>query len=153
MKFISMDEYFMGRTDMMSLPPDQIGNVNTLIPKINDLMKLYGKELRCSGGYRRMEDHIRIYKDKALKKQYPFLDGVYNEAKVPKGSMHLKAAGIDLADADGRLKKWIMSPAGQKALEDLNLWIEHPDACPTWLHVQCIQYGSWIPGKSRVFRP
>ena len=72
--------------------------------------------------------------------------GVKNAA--PK-SNHMKGLAIDIEDDDEELDKWLMTAAGQKALEICQLWMEHPSATPRWAHVQS------VPPRSgrRVFNP
>lgn len=72
--------------------------------------------------------------------------GVENAAK---NSHHLRAMACDLDDDDGQLDKWLMTSAGQQALVDIGLWMEHPSATPRWCHVQIVAPRS---GK-RVFYP
>lgn len=64
-------------------------------------------------------------------------------------SNHMLGRAIDIADASKSFKQWLMTPAGQAALVECELWMEHPDATPTWVHVQI------VPPRSgnRVFRP
>ena len=66
-----------------------------------------------------------------------------------KGSNHMMARAIDITDASKAMKAWLMTPAGQQALIECELWMEHPSATPTWVHVQI------IPPRSgnRVFTP
>lgn len=64
-----------------------------------------------------------------------------------KKSNHMTGNAIDLADADGKLDAWCM--ANLDILERLGLWLEHPDATPTWCHLQRVAPRS----KNRVFRP
>jgi len=71
-------------------------------------------------------------------------------AAVPgaaKGSKHLSCQAVDLEDRDGRLDAWCM--ANLAVLEELQLWLEHPDATPGWCHLQT------LPPRSgrRVFYP
>ncbi len=51
-------------------------------------------------------------------------------------SLHMTGHAIDISDADGSLDKWLMTATGQKALEEIGLWMEHPSATPTWAHLQ-----------------
>jgi hypothetical protein len=66
-----------------------------------------------------------------------------------KKSNHLLGRAIDINDPAGDLSAWLMTPDGQKALEEIGLWMEHPSATPGWAHVQT------VPPKSgkRVFYP
>ena len=62
-------------------------------------------------------------------------------------STHKQGNGIDLFDPSKTFKEWCM--ANLDKLEKHGLWMEHPDATPTWAHLQR------IPPKSgnRVYRP
>ena len=64
-------------------------------------------------------------------------------------SMHLTGEAVDLNDADGEFDDWLMGAEGQRALEEIGLWMEHPAFTKTWSHVQT------RPPKSgrRVFYP
>lgn len=66
-----------------------------------------------------------------------------------KTSMHMTGEAADLYDLKGSLKAWLMSAAGQAALKEIGLWMEHPSATPNWVHIQI------RPPKSgkRVFYP
>lgn len=66
-----------------------------------------------------------------------------------KKSNHLLGRAIDINDDDDLLDKWLMTEAGQKALADIGLWMEHPMATPRWAHVQTVPPAS---GR-RVFHP
>jgi len=62
-------------------------------------------------------------------------------------SKHLSCEAIDLDDAAGALDAWCMRNLA--VLEEIGLWLEHPDATPGWCHVQV------VPPRSgrRVFMP
>jgi uncharacterized protein YcbK (DUF882 family) len=64
-------------------------------------------------------------------------------------SHHMMGRAIDIADASKALKRWLMTEAGQAALVSVGLWMEHPDATPSWVHLQI------TPPRSgrRVFQP
>lgn len=66
-----------------------------------------------------------------------------------KMSLHMTGQAIDISDDDGAIDAWLMTAAGQKALEEIGLWMEHPSATPRWSHVQTKPPGS---GR-RVFYP
>lgn len=70
-------------------------------------------------------------------------------ANAAKKSNHMLALAVDIADSSRTMKTWLMSAAGQAALVECGLWMEHPDATPTWVHVQT------VPPRSgrRVFVP
>lgn len=64
-----------------------------------------------------------------------------------KTSLHMQCLAVDLEDVDRSLARWCF--ANQNVLRDLALWLEHPDATPSWCHVQLKPPGS----GNRVFRP
>lgn len=69
--------------------------------------------------------------------------------KAAKKSKHMLGLALDIADASKTMKAWLMTAEGQRALIECELWMEHPDATPTWVHVQTVPPGS---GK-RVYMP
>jgi len=63
------------------------------------------------------------------------------------GSSHLYGAAVDIADADGKLKAWLV--ANKSKLVECGLWMEDPEATKTWCHLQ-----SYAPrSMSRIFKP
>lgn len=69
--------------------------------------------------------------------------------KAAKKSKHMLGLALDIADASKTMKAWLMTPAGQQALVECELWMEHPDATPAWVHVQIVPPAS----NRRVFMP
>ena len=57
-----------------------------------------------------------------------------------KKSNHMLGRAVDIADADKQLQQWCL--ANTKVLEELGLWMEHPQDTPTWTHVQTVPPGS-----------
>lgn len=144
-KYISVDEYLMGRATLDTLTPEQVGNVNTIVPRANELLERFGEYRAVTSGLRAMADHKRIYAEKNAKRKAQGLP----EIPVPMGSKHLSCEAVDLADANDKLKAWLKTAEGLKAMEEIGLWQEDPSATDTWVHVQC------VPPKSgkRVFMP
>lgn len=64
-------------------------------------------------------------------------------------SNHITCKAIDIADPHNALDKWLLTRDGQVALEECELWLEHPSATPGWCHLQIVPPGS---GR-RVFNP
>lgn len=64
-----------------------------------------------------------------------------------KKSNHIICKACDLSDSDGVIDGWSM--ANLNHLEDVGLWLEHPDFTPNWCHWQTIQPAS----GNRVFKP
>ena len=63
------------------------------------------------------------------------------------GSSHLYGAAVDIADADGKLKAWLV--ANKDKMVECGLWMEDPTATKTWCHLQ-----TYAPrSMSRIFKP
>lgn len=127
-KFISVEEYLMNRITIEELTDEQLGNMNVIIPRANDLLDHFGEYRKVNSGYRSLEDQMRI------------------NPKAPL-SKHMICAAVDLEDANGLLKKWCEE--NLTILTSIGLWMESPASTPGWLHVQS------IPPKSghRIFIP
>lgn len=117
---------------------DQRQNLEVLLERVNKIRAKWGKPMTVTSGLRTMEDHIRIYKAKAAKKQAPFLDGVYDEKKVPMKSKHLFGEAVDISDPDLSITKWLK--ANPEILEDAELWCEEGNT--NWVHFQIKPPGS-----------
>ena len=110
--------------------------------------------------FRSKERQIRIYKQKAVKKEFPFQDGIYDEKKVPLSSKHMTGYAADFADANKKLAHWVLDNIkwckqngfyfeNFGANIDTLKWDKKYDKTPTWLHLQI------IPPKSGrvIFNP
>lgn len=141
--FISIEQYLMNRIKYEDLTPTQVSNLNTLIPKVNELLERYGKPLVMSSGFRSKEDQIRIYAEKNAKRKAQGLPPY----KVPTSSQHMAAAAVDIEDPDRKFGHWCLMHLDY--LIELDLYMEDLGSTPTWCHLQC------LPPKSgkRIFRP
>ena len=128
MRYITMDEFLMNRITLAELTPELLGNANTTVPAANELLDRFGEFRGCNSGYRSPEDQMRI------------------NPSAPK-SKHMLCAAIDLEDKDNKLKTWCL--ANLQVLEELGLYMEHPNSTPTWIHVQIVAPHS----GNRVFKP
>lgn len=117
----------MGRAKPEELSAQLTANMNTIVPRANELLERFGHYRKVSSGYRT-----------------PEANAAAGGAKL---SNHMTCAAVDLEDRDGKLKTWCT--ANLHVLEELGLWMEHPDSTPTWVHVQCLAPKS----GNRVFRP
>jgi len=126
-QYISVVDYLKGLS-LSDLPDEHVRNINILIPKINDLLDLFGSYRPLTSGYRSPADQIRIYKEK--------LGSSFNISKVPMGSAHLVGLAIDLSDTDSKLGHWCLMNI--KTLQDLGLYMEDKASTPNWIHLQCI---------------
>jgi hypothetical protein len=56
-------------------------------------------------------------------------------------SKHLTGEGIDLRDNGTRdLAQWCLK--NEESLTEIGLWMERPQWCPTWVHLQIVPPGS-----------
>lgn len=131
-----MDELLKG-TKLESLPKEHQDNLKILLEKVNKIRTAYNKPMTITSGYRSMDDHLRIYKEK----------GITDKSKIPMQSRHLYGLACDISDPKQELQKWIKSNI--KLLEDVGLWCEDFSATKNWVHFQI------VPPKSgsRFFLP
>ena len=128
--------------------------------KINDFRNECGLSMTPTSYFRSKTRQIRIYKEKAQKKQFPFEDGIYDVSKVPLKSKHMSGYACDFADANKKLAKWVFEhldwcKENGFYFENFgmnittNKWDSRYDKTPTWLHIQI------VPPKSgrTVFNP
>lgn len=103
-------------------------NIDKLLVPLNKLRTKYGLPLKISSGWRPPSLNSKV------------------KGAAPK-SNHQKGLACDFFDPEGKLDAWCMQ--NLDFLEEIGLWLEHPDATPKWCHLQC------VPPKSgkRVFRP
>lgn len=66
-------------------------------------------------------------------------------------SLHISGQAGDVYDPDGRIDDYLM--AHQELLADFGVWIEHPEATPTWSHWQIVPQGSFAVTGKRVYWP
>lgn len=137
-KLISVPDYLMGRVTLETLPDETVRNINTLIPKVNELLDAFYKanpiepKHEVSSGIRTKEDHIRVYEEINAKRKAKNLPTL----TVPWRSKHLTGAAVDIEDKNDKLKNWIL--LNIKLLEDLGLYCEAFSHTNTWVHIQCI---------------
>lgn len=65
------------------------------------------------------------------------------------GSSHLYGAAVDIGDSDGKLKAWLQTETGNRALINCGLWAEDYKSTDGWVHLQIFAPNSF----SRVFKP
>lgn len=123
---ISVTEYLMGRATIPDLTPEQVANLNTIVPRANEFLEAFGKPRAVTSGYRRPEDNAKVPQPKLKSK-------------------HLICAAVDLEDKDAELYRF--ARANIPLLEKTGLWCEERQG--SWLHLQCFPPAS---GK-RFFIP
>lgn len=135
---ITLKQFFNGRDVQYAseLTPEMLAAAATVVLRANKLLALYVE----ATGDQRPRGVTSGWRPAAINANVP---------RAAKRSKHMVCCAIDIADASKTLKKWLMTEAGQKALVECELWMEHPDATPSWVHVQS------VPPQSgrRVFLP
>jgi hypothetical protein len=121
-----------------ALTKDQQANLKVLHRAMNLVRHKYGKPMIVSSGVRTIDDHKRIYMEKATKQ------GIKNP-RIPMGSKHLSAQAVDIADKDGSLYRWCKD--NEAVLVEANLYCE--EGTSGWVHFQCVAPAS----GNRWFKP
>lgn len=136
---ITLQEFYKGRDKQYpnDLTPEIIANAQETLKRANTLLERFfvsvpgaTRDRGCNSGWRP-----------------PAVNAA--TAKAAKKSLHMLGKAIDIGDDDELLDRWLMTPIGRTALEEIGLWMEHPSATPRWSHLQT------VPPKSgkRVFYP
>jgi LAS superfamily LD-carboxypeptidase LdcB len=112
-------------------PEDVQENLAVLLEKINKVRSKYAKPMKVTSGFRSMQDHLRIYKEKAGKEGKPF-----DQTKVPMKSKHLSGQAVDIYDPAKDLQKWCKE--NESFLESVGIWMEDFSATPNWVHFQTV---------------
>ncbi len=133
---ITFNELIKGNS-IADIPIEHQHNLEDLLKKINQIRTAYNVPMVVTSGYRSMQDHLRIYSQK----------GITDKSKIPMKSKHLYGQAVDIADADGKLKAWVLKNV--TLLESVGLWCEDFSTTTTWVHFQILPPGS---GK-RFFMP
>jgi uncharacterized protein YcbK (DUF882 family) len=114
-------------------------NLEELLKAVNLLRAEWGKPMIVTSGYRTMQKHLQIYSRK----------GITDRTLIPMKSKHLVGLAVDFADPTGDLYQWAKD--NEHILEKCGIWCE--SGTVGWLHCQCVPYGSYEQGKSRLFKP
>ena len=141
---ITMEELLNHKYKLEDQPEEIQKNLGILLTRINIVRAKWGKSMTSTSGLRTMEDHLRIYRQKAERAGIPF-----DESKVPMHSKHLKGAADDISDPKLEITDWLK--ANPEILEEADLYCELGNA--NWVHFQILPFGSYKPGGSRWFNP
>lgn len=127
---ISLADYFMGRDRSHAGELDAIllANAAVMVERANRLLERAAFPGVVNSGWRPRGINAAL-------------------ANASPRSKHLTCQAIDLGDDDDALDAWCLRNLA--ALEEIGLWLEHPDATPGWCHVQIVPPAS---GR-RVFEP
>lgn len=134
---ITLPELLRG-VDYRTLSSEQRENVDTLLARINVIRTAWAKPMTVTSGFRSKNDHLRIYKEIAVKRGV-----VFDASKIPWRSAHLMAAAVDIADPDGKLYDWCV--ANEALLVKTGLWCEVKDDQPR------VHFQIWAPASGKRF--
>lgn len=114
-------------------------HMEELLVAVNKLRDLWGRPMIVTSGWRSPEEQVQI------------------NPQAPH-SNHCLGYAVDVADPDGTLNEFVhdLDDNNRKVLEDMGLWFENGTGnrgIHSWLHAQCVAYGSYRDGKSRFFNP
>mgnify|MGYP002067285768 CR=1 FL=1 len=112
---LTMEELLKG-TELTTLDKVKQDNLFELLAKINQIRTAWGKPMTVTSGFRSMQDHLRIYKEK----------GITDTKKIPMASNHLSGRAVDISDPDGSLMAWCQM--NESLLVGFGLWCEEPDS-------------------------
>jgi len=150
---LGLQEIIGNEKQASELDPDKLAQEQDLLDRANKVRTAWNKPMTVTSGVRTWEHHLDIYRAKAANHQKPFLDGVFDESKVPKQSKHLETvtdcAAVDIADPGLEITKWLKE--NPSILEDAGLYCENGNQ--NWVHFQNKPFGSYKPGGTRWFNP
>lgn len=135
---IELTQYWMGRdrTHSKDLTDEIRANAAETVKRANRLIAIYQK----ATGDVRPRGVNSGWRPAAVNAAIP---------GAAKKSNHMLGRALDISDASKTMKAWLMTPTGQQTLVECELWMEHPDATPAWVHVQIVPPAS----NRRVFMP
>lgn len=123
---ISLQE-LMDNNKYENLSDELKKNSEELLKRVNLFRTEYGKPMYVVSGYRTPEHNTEI--------------------KGAKNSAHCQCQAIDFKDVDGKLKEFIVKDP--EILVRCDLYMEHPDSTPSWVHLQ----SRVISSGNRIFKP
>ncbi len=125
------------------LTEEQEKNLPVLQKALNTVRRLWKRPMFVTSGVRSLEDHRRIYKEKAQREGK-------KTVRVPMGSKHLVGAAADISDPGHAIYHWLK--ANPDILEVANLWAED-DISVDRIHLQSQPFRSYQTGGTRWFKP
>jgi hypothetical protein len=126
-KFLTVDDYLMGRDRQYGITATQLLAARELVDTLNALMTKCAIQLVITSGYRP-----------------PALNMLIPGSKP--GDAHESCRGVDLRDSGKALSKWLVENVETMVI--LNLWMESPTDAADHVHLQS------YPPKSgnRIFK-
>ena len=140
---LTLRDYWMGRDSQYptAMTPQIETNARRMVDLVNKLLA----KLLAAG------IHVPISPGEGSQLSSGWRPAVVNSKTVgaAPNSKHMTGEAADIYDPEGEVDDWLMTDAGQQALIEVGLWMEHPSATKGWAHVQSMPPRS---GK-RVFYP
>lgn len=125
LKAVTRADVLKGREVAAPLTSELEGNLVALLVAINKLQDLWGGPFTITSGYRPAAINAAI--------------------GGAKKSAHMSCQAVDIQDSAQLISKWLQ--IHPEVLEECKLYMESPDATPTWCHVQI------RPTIHRIFKP
>lgn len=126
---ITLDEFWMDREDA-AVTDEMRANAKVTVDRVNLLL-----ERAAASGVAPTQSTTGFgccdsgYRPEAINAATP---------GAAKNSNHKICKAVDVSDDDGDLDDWLMSQEGQKAMEEIGLWHEHPSSTKGWAHLQTV---------------
>ncbi len=125
---ISMEEILKG-AKLEEQSPEIQASLKILLERVNKVRLAWNRPMTVTSGLRTMLDHLRIYKEKAVKE-----GKVFDPKSVPMLSRHLFGEAVDVFDPKRELQAWCLK--NEPLLAQIGLWMEDFSATPNWVHFQ-----------------
>jgi hypothetical protein len=126
-RLISLEEV-VGSYPKDDISPMMRANLSKLLDALNKFRQAYGKPMVVSSGLRTEAQNAKL-------------------SNSGKKSAHLTGEACDFRDPDGAIKLFVLGKP--QILVDCDLYMEHPEATPTWIHLGVRR----PPSGNRIFRP
>lgn len=131
---IDLQQYFMGRDKAYAndLTPEIEHNAAETVRRANLLLTAASADTACAALIASSKNLV------ASGWRPPGVNAA--TANAAKLSKHMTGQALDIHDSPTLrvLARWALSPTGLAALEEIGLWCERPQWCPSWLHVQTV---------------
>jgi uncharacterized protein YcbK (DUF882 family) len=122
---ITLHDYLMGRDKTHPVSQEQLRNAADLLSRVNYLLGMLRMVRRVTSGYRPAQINASVGGSQR--------------------STHLLCMGIDIEDRGRELSQVLMQNV--RYLEEVNLYMEHPDFTPSWVHLDTRKR------QNRIFKP
>jgi len=116
------------------VPEEYKMNLLVLLEKLNLFRQLFNKPMKCTSGFRTIQEHLNVYYKK----------GIFDDEKIPMKSKHLFCQAADFYDPKGEIKKFAKKDH-YAILKKCGLYMESEKATANWIHLQSVppKSGKW----------